>query len=75
MTLSLEEAKQIGTDIGIDWDAVDFSPESFLAGLEVELEHGTELGEEVNVTNDSRLLRSFGRDGEEVRERKGRRGF
>jgi len=52
MTFSLEDAIAIGEDIGIDWDAVDFSPESFLAGLEVELEHGTELGEEVNVTDD-----------------------
>ena len=51
-TFTIEDAQNIGEDIGIDWDAVDFSPESFLAGLEVELEHGTERGEEVNVTDD-----------------------
>ena len=55
-TFTIEDAQNIGEDIGIDWDDVDFSQESFLAGLEVELEHGTERGEEVNVTDDDPLL-------------------
>jgi len=49
---SLDDAKQIGENIGIDWEKVDFSPESFLKGLEVELEHGTKVSEETNVTDD-----------------------
>ena len=52
MTFTLEDATAIGEEIGIDWNDVEFTPESFLAGLEVELEHGTELGEETNVTDD-----------------------
>jgi hypothetical protein len=52
MTFSLEDAKNIGEDIGINWDVVNFTPESFLAGLEVELEHGTEVSDETNITDD-----------------------
>jgi hypothetical protein len=53
---TLEEATAIGEEIGIFWDEVDFTPEDFLAGLHVELEHGTALSPLVNVTEDDPLL-------------------
>jgi hypothetical protein len=37
---SAEEAKGIGEQIGIDWDAAPFDVEQFRAGMKVELEHG-----------------------------------
>ncbi len=45
-----EEAKQIGDDIGVDWDKFDL--EQFRMGLAVELEHGSQWGNETNVTKD-----------------------
>jgi hypothetical protein len=36
-----EEAREIGTRIGILWDRAVFSIEEFRKGLEVELEHGS----------------------------------
>ncbi len=36
-----DEARRIGTEIGIDWDTSPFDVEQFRAGLDVELEHGT----------------------------------
>jgi hypothetical protein len=50
---SLAEAKQIGEALGIDWRAFDV--EQFLAGLEVELEHGT-VDTQTNVSNDDALI-------------------
>lgn len=47
---SVEEAKQIGTEIGIDWSKIDVS--QFRRGLEVEMEHGSLWGDETNVTKD-----------------------
>ena len=35
-----DEAKQIGSDIGVDWASATFDVEQFLMGLDVELEHG-----------------------------------
>lgn len=51
--ISAEEARSIGTRLGIDWAQID--PEQFRRGLEVELEHGTR-DPETNVTNDDPLL-------------------
>lgn len=51
-TFTEDDAKEIGEAIGIDWEAVEFTPKDLQAGMEVELEHGTKLGEEVNVTGD-----------------------
>lgn len=51
--LGLEEAKRIGTGLGVDWSKVD--PEEFRLGLEVELEHGSRDAE-TNVTNDDPVL-------------------
>lgn len=47
---TLEEAKTIGTKIGINWGEVDV--EQFRRGLEIEMEHGSIWGRETNVTND-----------------------
>ena len=49
----LDNAKQIGDIIGIDWNKCDI--EQFQMGLEVELEHGT-INPKTNVTNDDLLL-------------------
>jgi hypothetical protein len=49
----MEEAKQIGNDLGIDWEKFDVK--QFQMGLEVELEHGT-IDPKTNVTNDAPLL-------------------
>lgn len=48
-----EEARRIGSELGIDWSQVDL--EQFRIGLEVELEHGTR-DPETNVTNDDEIL-------------------
>jgi hypothetical protein len=53
---SLDEAIEIGEAIGIDWDTAEFDPEDFQMGLDVELEHGSMLGPEYNVTDDDPLL-------------------
>lgn len=47
--ISLEEAKQIGEQLGITWDK--FAPQQYKIGMEVELEHGT-TNPLTNVTND-----------------------
>ncbi|HEX2996491.1 MAG TPA: DUF5661 family protein [Anaerolineales bacterium] len=51
--MSTEEARSIGTQLGIDWTQIDL--EQFRRGLEVELEHGTH-DPETNVTNDDPIL-------------------
>jgi hypothetical protein len=38
---SSEEARRIGSQIGIDWEAAPFDVEKFRAGMDVELEHGS----------------------------------
>lgn len=49
-----EKAKKIGEQLGITWDKFDVS--QFRRGMDVELEHGSELGDVVNVTNDDPLM-------------------
>jgi hypothetical protein len=51
--LNLTDAKQIGNDLGIDWNEVNI--EEFLKGLNVELEHGTKYPE-TNITNNDKGL-------------------
>ena len=46
-----EEARRIGTQIGIDWTSASFDVDQFRRGLEVELEHGSH-DPETNVTDD-----------------------
>ena len=48
-----EEAKQIGNDIGVDWQEVSLA--EFTMGLNVELEHGKRYPE-TNVTNNDMCL-------------------
>ena len=48
-TFTTEEARNIGGQIGIDFDTVDL--EQFRKGLAVEFEHGTQ-DPQTNVTND-----------------------
>lgn len=48
---SIQEARQIGETLGIDWTNSPFDVEQFLAGLEVELEHGRH-DPQTDVTHD-----------------------
>lgn len=47
---SVEETKELGEAIGIDWESVDFTPEDLLEGIGIELEHGTRDAQ-TNVTD------------------------
>ncbi|MCK5624424.1 hypothetical protein KAI04_01120 [Candidatus Pacearchaeota archaeon] len=47
-----EQAKEIGEQLGINWDK--FNVEQFRHGMDIELEHGTE-NQVTNVTNDNPL--------------------
>ncbi len=38
---SLDQARQLGESIGIDWENSPFDVEQFHMGMEVELEHGS----------------------------------
>ena len=51
--LNLTDAKQIGNDLGIDWNEVNI--EEFLKGLNVELEHGIKYPE-TNITKNDKGL-------------------
>ena len=52
---SIDEAQEIAGKLGIDFDQVAFSLKDFLAGINIELEHGTR-NPETNVTDDDPLL-------------------
>ncbi|GEM_PF-113939 len=52
---SAEEAKQIGTRLGIDWASAPFDVDQFRRGLEVELEHGRR-DPATNVSDDDPLV-------------------
>ncbi|MBJ2175659.1 hypothetical protein JBL43_15510 [Aureibaculum sp. A20] len=51
--LNSEEAKVIGNNLGIDWNAIRL--EEFTKGVNVEFEHGTRYPE-TNVTNNDKEL-------------------
>jgi len=51
--ITLNEARAIGTSLGIDWSEVDV--DEFRRGLDIEFEHGSH-DPETNVTNDDPLL-------------------
>ena len=52
---TLEEARRIGEQIGIDWSSAPFDVEQYRMGMDVELEHG--LHDPVtNVTGDDPLV-------------------
>ncbi|MGK2955206.1 MAG: DUF5661 family protein [Solirubrobacterales bacterium] len=38
---SLEDARQLGESVGIDWSTAPFDVEQFRMGMDVELEHGS----------------------------------
>jgi len=46
---SIEEAKKVGKELGIDWSKFDV--EQFRMGMDIELEHGS-IDPETNVTDD-----------------------
>jgi Protein of unknown function (DUF5661) len=48
---SEQEAQEIGSAIGIDWESAPFNVEQFRIGLGVELEHGRR-DDRTNVTDD-----------------------
>jgi len=52
---TLSEALDIAKQLGIDFDKVKFTPEEYLEGINIELEHGT-VDPHTNVTNDDPLI-------------------
>jgi len=50
---TVDQAKEIGQQLGIIWDKFDV--EQFRMGMDVELEHGT-VDTKTNVTNDDPLI-------------------
>lgn len=50
-----DEARELGTKIGIDWDRSAFDVEQFQMGLAVELEHDAR-DPETDVTGDDPIL-------------------
>jgi hypothetical protein len=50
---SLEEAKRVGDQIGVDWDRFDL--EQFRTGMDVEYEHGSH-DPQTDVTGDDPLV-------------------
>ncbi len=52
---TIEEARQIGEQTGIDWAAAPFDVDQFRRGLQVELEHGRH-DPSTDVTGDDPLL-------------------
>jgi uncharacterized protein DUF5661 len=52
---TVDEARELGEQVGIDWGAAPFDVEQFRRGLEVELEHGLR-DPSTNVTGDDPLM-------------------
>ena len=52
-TLNKKQAKQIGTQLGINWSDIDLT--EFTMGINIEFEHGTRYSD-TNVTDDDPLL-------------------
>ena len=50
---TIDEAKQIGDQLGIDWNVINL--DQFLKGINVELEHGNR-DPQTNVTNSDPIL-------------------
>ena len=51
---TVDDARRIGEQIGIDWATSPFDPVQFQLGLAVELEHGSR-DPETNVTGDDEV--------------------
>ena len=54
-TFSAEEARQIGEQLGINWERAPFDVEQFRMGMDVELEHGLH-DPSTNVTDDDPVV-------------------
>ena len=52
---SADEARRVGTEIGIDWGSAPFELEQFRSGMDVELEHGRH-DPVTNVTDDDPVV-------------------
>lgn len=52
--LSSDNITKIGDELKINWDII--SPETLKQGITVELEHGSKLGRDTNITNDDLLI-------------------
>ena len=52
---SADDARQVGAEIGIDWDSAPFDLEQFRSGMDVELEHGRH-DPLTNVTDDDPVV-------------------
>ncbi|OIO19344.1 MAG: hypothetical protein CO029_02455 [Candidatus Magasanikbacteria bacterium CG_4_9_14_0_2_um_filter_41_10] len=50
-----EEAQEVASTIGINWDTVEFDLTQFTNGMNVEAEHGKN-DPETNVTNDDPII-------------------
>ena len=50
-SFTVDEARRVGEEIGIDWAASSYGVEEFRAGMDVELEHGLH-DPDTNVTDD-----------------------
>ena len=55
MHFSVEEARRVGEEIGIEWSTAPFAVEEFRAGMDVELEHGLH-DPSTNVTDDDPVV-------------------
>ena len=54
-SVTTEQAREIGTHIGIDWSTSPFDVEQLRAGMEVEFEHGSH-DPETNVTDNDPVI-------------------
>jgi hypothetical protein len=52
---TLAEAMEIASKLNIDFSKVEFTPEEYLEGLNIELEHGA-VDPHTNVTSDDPLM-------------------
>lgn len=52
---TLAEATDIAKRLGVDFDKVEFTPEEYMEGINIELEHGS-VDPDTNVTNDDPLV-------------------
>lgn len=52
---TLEQAREVAAQIGIDWLEAEFHLDEFRTGMDVELEHGSH-DPRTNVTDDDPLL-------------------
>jgi Mn-dependent DtxR family transcriptional regulator len=52
---TIDEARRVGEEIGIDWRSASFDVEQFRSGMDVELEHGLH-DLLTNVTDDDPIV-------------------